>query len=119
MVYLLKDLDPVGLSLSRLAELPKWTVVIGRTGFDTIPSIPDPTLSLTQAPSRDNCQWFHGHNKCQLSRRRNDCSALGRGFDCAGTCADEVADPGRTYPRALMLAVVMVRRCRLTLCIPR
>jgi len=26
----------------------KWTVLIGRMGFDTIPSIPDPTLSLTQ-----------------------------------------------------------------------
>jgi hypothetical protein len=24
----------------------KWTVLIGRMGFDTIPSIPDPTLSL-------------------------------------------------------------------------
>ena len=30
------------------------------------------------------------------------------GFDCAGTCADEVADPGTTYPQALMLAVAMV-----------
>ena len=30
------------------------------------------------------------------------------GFDCAGTCADEVADPGTTYPRALLLAVAMV-----------
>ena len=30
------------------------------------------------------------------------------GFDCAGTCADEVADPGKTYPQALMLAVAMV-----------
>ena len=25
----------------------KWTVLIGRTGFDTIPSIPEPTLSLS------------------------------------------------------------------------
>lgn len=30
------------------------------------------------------------------------------GFDCAGTCADEVSDPGKTYPQALMLAVAMV-----------
>ena len=28
----------------------KWTVLIGRTGFDTIPSIPDPTLSLSRSP---------------------------------------------------------------------
>lgn len=33
------------------------------------------------------------------------------GFDCAGTCADEVPDPGRTYPKALMLAVLMVVGC--------
>ena len=26
----------------------KWTVVIGRTGFVTISSLPDPTLSLSQ-----------------------------------------------------------------------
>ena len=26
-------------------EFPKWTVLIGRKGFDTIPLIPDPTLS--------------------------------------------------------------------------
>ena len=29
---------------------PKWNVLIGRAGFDTIPSIPDPTLSLTSVP---------------------------------------------------------------------
>ena len=28
----------------------KWTVLIGRMGFDTIPSIPDPTLSLNSVP---------------------------------------------------------------------
>ena len=31
---------------SRSVGFPKWTVLIGRTGFDTIPWIPDPTLSL-------------------------------------------------------------------------
>ena len=45
-VYLLKDRDTVGLSASRSVGFPKWTVLIGRTGFDTIPSMPDPTLSL-------------------------------------------------------------------------
>jgi len=45
MVYLLKDHDPVGLSANRSVGFPKCTVLIGRTGFDTIPSVPDPTLS--------------------------------------------------------------------------
>jgi len=47
MVYLLKGRDPVGLSASRSAEFSKWTVLIGRTGFDTMASIPDPTLNVT------------------------------------------------------------------------
>jgi hypothetical protein len=46
-VCLPKDDDPVGLSLSRSVEPPKWTVLIGRTGFDTMYSIPDPTLIFT------------------------------------------------------------------------
>ena len=37
---------PVGLSVSQWVEFSKWTVLIGRTGFDTILSVPDPTLSL-------------------------------------------------------------------------
>jgi len=45
-VYCLKDGDPVGLSASRSVGFPKWTVLIGGTGFDTIHSIPDPTLGL-------------------------------------------------------------------------
>ena len=45
-VYLPKDCDPVGLSVSRSVGFSKWAVVIGRTGFGTISSIPDPTLSL-------------------------------------------------------------------------
>ena len=47
-VYLLRDHEPAGLSASRSVGFPKWTFLIGRTGFDTIPSIPDPTLSLTR-----------------------------------------------------------------------
>jgi len=30
------------------------------------------------------------------------------GFDCAGTCAEDIPNPGYTYPRALILAVFMV-----------
>ena len=46
-VYLLKDRDPVGLPSSGSVGISKWAVLIGRTGFDTIHSIPDQTLSLT------------------------------------------------------------------------
>jgi len=53
VVYLLRDRDPVGLSASRSAGFSKWTVLIGRTGFVTISSLPDPTLSLTSI-SYDN-----------------------------------------------------------------
>jgi len=45
--YLLQKYDPVGLSMSRSVELSIWTALIGRTGFDTMYSIPDPTLSLS------------------------------------------------------------------------
>ena len=38
--------DPVGLSAGRSVGFPNWTVLIGRKGFDTICSIPDPTLIL-------------------------------------------------------------------------
>ena len=36
-----------GLSASRPVGFSKWTVMIGRTGLDTMSSIPEPTLSLT------------------------------------------------------------------------
>jgi hypothetical protein len=56
-VYLLKDRDAVGLSASRSVGFSKWTVLIGRTGFDTTSSIPDPTLSLiTQNLYRNGCR---------------------------------------------------------------
>jgi hypothetical protein len=45
-VYLLKDGDPVGLSAGRSVFFSEWTVLIGRTGFETVFPIPDPTLSL-------------------------------------------------------------------------
>ena len=48
--YLLKDRDPVGLSASRSVGFSNRVVLIGRTGFDTTYSIPDPTLSLSQMP---------------------------------------------------------------------
>jgi len=40
------DGDPVGVSASRSVGCSKWTVLIGRTGVDTILSVPYPTLSL-------------------------------------------------------------------------
>jgi hypothetical protein len=52
MVYLLKDRDQVGQSASRSVGFSKWTVLIGRTGFDTISSIPDPTPSLKRGANR-------------------------------------------------------------------
>jgi len=45
-VYLLRDRDQVGLPAGRSVRFPKWTDLIGRAGFDTKNSIPDPTLSL-------------------------------------------------------------------------
>ena len=42
--HLLKDLVPVGQSARRSVGFSEWTVVIGRTRFDTIPSVLDPTL---------------------------------------------------------------------------
>jgi hypothetical protein len=45
-VYQLKHSAQVGLSATQSVGLLKWTVLIGQTGFDTIPSIPDPTLSF-------------------------------------------------------------------------
>ena len=44
-VYLLRDRDPVGRSEIRTAWISIWTVLIGRTDFDTTTSIPDPTLT--------------------------------------------------------------------------
>ena len=43
------DRDPVGLSAGRSVGFWKWTVLIGRKGFNTRYSIPDPTLSLSAA----------------------------------------------------------------------
>jgi hypothetical protein len=48
MVYLLKYRDQVGQSASRSVGLSQSTVLIGRTRFGTMSSIPDPTLSLSQ-----------------------------------------------------------------------
>ena len=56
-VYLLKDGNPVGLSASRSVRFSEWTVLIGRTGFGTIPSISDPTMSL----SDKNCSGCAGN----------------------------------------------------------
>ena len=46
-VCILKDRNPVGPSASRPVGSWKWTALIGRTGFDTIHSTPNPTLSLS------------------------------------------------------------------------
>jgi len=45
-VHLSKDRDQVGLSAGRLVGFMKCTVLIGRAGFDTMPSIPNPTVCL-------------------------------------------------------------------------
>ena len=50
MVYLQGDRNPVGLSANRPVGCLEWTVLIGRTGFDNMYSIPDPTLSLKGVP---------------------------------------------------------------------
>ena len=55
--YLLKDRDPVGLSASRSAGLPNWKVLIGRTGLNYIPLIPDPTLSHTNFDVARMMKW--------------------------------------------------------------
>jgi hypothetical protein len=44
--------------MSRSVQLSKWTVLIGRTGFDTMYSIPDPTLSLRWMPPCDISSIF-------------------------------------------------------------
>jgi hypothetical protein len=46
-VNLLKDRHPVGLLASRWVGFSIWTVLMGRTGFNTMLSVPDPTLILT------------------------------------------------------------------------
>jgi len=46
-VCLLKDRNPVGPWASRSVGSWKQTVLIGLAGFDTIPSIPNPTLCLS------------------------------------------------------------------------
>jgi len=73
-VYSLKDRDQVGQSASRSVGFSKWTVLIGRTGFDTIPSIPDPTLSLTactfQACQLGSLGWFQGQTRTRTQVRR-------------------------------------------------
>ena len=62
-VYLLKDPDPVGLSASLSVGCPKWTFLIGRTDCDTIPSIPDPILSLR----RYTCDSWHSWHSCECA----------------------------------------------------
>ena len=47
-VFLLKDCDPVGLSASRSVGFSIWTVLIGRTVFNTMLTVPDPTLSISR-----------------------------------------------------------------------
>ena len=54
-VYLLKDGDPVGCSARRSVGLSKRTVHIGRTGFNTISSLPDPTQSLNSVSGTLEC----------------------------------------------------------------
>ena len=46
-VYRLKNHVPVGLWASRSVRFSKWRVLIRRTGFGTVSSISDPTLSLS------------------------------------------------------------------------
>ena len=48
--YLLKDHHPVGQSASLSVVFSKWTVLIGRTGSDTMFSIPNLTLTLNDIP---------------------------------------------------------------------
>ena len=50
-------------------EFSKWTVVIGRTGFGTISSLPDPTLSLRVDAHTDG-RRKRGGTQC----RSNACS---------------------------------------------
>jgi hypothetical protein len=63
-VDLLKDCDPVELSGSSLVGVPKWTVLIGRTGFDTMYSIPDPTLGLNIAGFTHTCRQTRDRGRC-------------------------------------------------------
>jgi hypothetical protein len=69
-VYSLKDRDPVGLSPSRSAGFSNWTVLMGmgmgRTAFDTISSIPDPTLSLKCEP--DIMMLAETFTACRVTR---------------------------------------------------
>jgi len=60
-VYILKNHDPVGLSPIRSAGILLWSVLIGRTEFDTITSIPDPTLNFKHGRHR-----FHLHRLALL-----------------------------------------------------
>jgi len=48
-IYLPKDRDQVGQSARRSVGFSDWTVLIGRTGFDTISWLPDPTHT---------CAWY-------------------------------------------------------------
>jgi len=65
-VYLLVNLNPVGPSASLSVGFLKWTVLIGRTGFDTIYSTPSPTVSLTidLRTFHGYLQWVQGPNGC-------------------------------------------------------
>jgi len=58
--YLLKDRHQVGQSASRSVRVSRWTVLIGRTEFGTMFSIPDSALSSNSFASQLNLSRF-GH----------------------------------------------------------
>ena len=74
-VYVLKDRDQVGQSASRSVEFYKWTVLIGRRGFGTISSIPDPTLSLRSEHAYLRCEFTcrHSEEKEEFRRQSSAC----------------------------------------------
>ena len=87
-VYLLKNHNQVGPSANRLAGFSLLSVLIGRTDFDPITSIPDPTLSINSYCSSGSGMWWRWwrRRRCvrrprrrgQLARHRR--AAAGRGL---------------------------------------